>query len=253
VEPDAEAGLSCRGFRRRISISTLLRGYRLSPKNRSFEPLNGTSLRGISRGRHPELNGPSTNPERPLRADTSDNAKWQVLAEKYKRLSDNTIGRRCREPESAGAGRAASASQTSKSTPKPAPLPKIELPPALPEVAGADALPGQDGSGRINRCRRQTRANGQVWLPCKWVSRSIAERATRAFATSRVVFNWSFHRPGWQPRNPSESDLVGIRSRPCDWNRKIIAPQLYWRHTCGPRCRPATRRIRDRICVHDLQ
>jgi beta-lactamase regulating signal transducer with metallopeptidase domain/protocatechuate 3,4-dioxygenase beta subunit len=176
-----------------VTVTARVEGYRLSPKNRNFEPLNGFSLKGLVLGDVEDLTilyepGGFVRPNR---------ADFQVLAVKHQRLLTQPLAGVTSSLEEFP-HQAELAGYPGKPVPKP--LPKIDVPPKVPVPATDAEGPRVSLSGTITDHQGQNVGNGQVWLPLRWLNPLVTLSATDTFDGSDP-FHLNFPET-WVAENP---------------------------------------------------
>lgn len=145
-----------------VQISIHIPGYRLSPKNRSFETLNGASVKGLVSADVRDL-VILYEPGNTIRPDYDRN--WQVAAEKFKRLDGRPLAGVAADLTELPAVKDVVAVIQRK------PLPKIELPPEKPALTSAKSEGAKKSvSGTVVDAQGQPIKSGQIWLPVRWIS-----------------------------------------------------------------------------------
>jgi hypothetical protein len=185
-----------------VTVTARVQGYRLSAKNRSFEPLNGFSLKGLVSGDVEDLTilyepGSIVRPGR---------AEWRAVSEKYQRLSTqplagvtSSLEEFPQEPVTGG----------EPGKPATKPLPKIDLPPEKAPPAAADAEgPRITLTGTVTDHQGKIADKTQVWLQVRWLNPLETLTATDTMNGSKP-FRLSFPE-AWLPDNP-------IHRRPVVW------------------------------------
>ncbi|HEY2837753.1 MAG TPA: M56 family metallopeptidase [Pirellulales bacterium] len=158
----------------RIALHASIPGYRLSAKNKSFEPLNGTGVEGVVQRDIDDLIV-LYEPGKVDRSDFSDNAKWQILAARHNRLKIQPlcgVNEKLETPADDTAQAATSSPAKNESYTGQAlyaQLPKIEIPPPLPALPAADALPNKTIHGVVKDTKGKPIAGALVYLPVKWL------------------------------------------------------------------------------------
>ncbi len=159
VEADAEGRFVAVGIpAESITMHVAIPGYRLSPKNRSFEPLNATGLQGLVEGDIDDLIV-LFEPGQPLRPDFANQAVWRAAAEKRERLRNFPLAGVTADLETPEPPPVANPAATTPS------LPKIEVPATPPVVRPSDAGPAKVVTGVVTDFEGKPLAGAQVWLP----------------------------------------------------------------------------------------
>jgi hypothetical protein len=172
VEAAADGSFSIDGIPPEvIDVIVQVKGYRLSPKNKSFEPLNGSGIKGKVSGNVEDLII-LYEPGETIRPDYDRN--WQITAEKHNRLGTQRLaGVTAALAEFPPGDDPASADgkQASDPLPSPAPkqLPKILVPPKEP-VPPLKGGPTKTLTGSVQDGKGQSVKGGQVWLPVRWLN-----------------------------------------------------------------------------------
>ena len=152
-----------------IKIHVSIKGYRLTAKNKSVDPLNPSSLMGLVS----DEVGPLTilyEPGQPERVNY-ENSKWQIQAEKHKRVKTQPLAGVAPDLSVLPAENfTVSANPAAKPSIGPAPkrLPKIEVPPQQPPLA-ADG-PTRTISGTVTDHQARPVETAQLRLPAQWIS-----------------------------------------------------------------------------------
>jgi beta-lactamase regulating signal transducer with metallopeptidase domain len=148
-----------------IDVIVQVKGYRLSPKNKSFEPLNGSSIKGLMSGDVEDL-VILYEPGETSRPDHDRN--WQAAAEKRKRLRTQRLAGVTAALEEFPPEKVATSAPVKRTS---RPLPKIVVPTKEPAPA-----PRENGgatktlTGTVVDHHGQRVAKGRLWLPVKWLS-----------------------------------------------------------------------------------
>jgi hypothetical protein len=145
-----------------IEVFVGINGYRLSAKNKSFEPLNGSSIKGhVSADVEDLVILYEQGKEIP-----SDDRNWEAAAEKHERLRTQPL---------AGVTAALAEFPPEKinaAVPGPRkPLPKIAVPEREPVPASAqNGAPTVTLTGKVVDHQGQQVDKAKLWLPVRWLS-----------------------------------------------------------------------------------
>lgn len=185
-----------------ISVIVSIRGYRLSPKNASFDPLNGSSLEGVVAHDIDDL-VVLYEPGKPVRPDYSRD--FSVVVEKHRRLQNQTLAGVKPDLEAFPPKKLTVASAPKR---KPKPLPKIDVPPKQPTPAAAKDGPTQTLTGTVVDHQGDPVGNSQLWLPVQWLS-AFETLTAAARGEETGAFELAFPR-AWVPEEK-------IRRNPIVW------------------------------------
>lgn len=173
VEPDAEGRFAVDNIPGEcISINASIPGYRLSDKNKTFEPLNGTSVEGVVDHSMNDL-VILYEPGKVERLDYSTNAKWQRLAARHNILKTEPLAGVTDKLEAFPAD---VQEDVDPATPQPykpktyPKLPKIEIPTPAPSPATTDAGPTKTIQGVVQDAGGKPVAGASVVMPIQWLN-----------------------------------------------------------------------------------